>query len=188
MFRFCINIFLVASLFSISSFNKEDRVKWRSKDNYSSIYLESLNYLDNNNLEMYILSLNNIISSSKNNLLIMNSYYDLGQIYLSRYKDYYLAVDNFNYILNNSFSNTLKPLNLDIKDSLELKEKSLFMIAYIYFNHIGNLTLSLKFYTLFLDRYPNNELSSSVKYEIDLINKELKNFNKGIKNGINKWL
>ena len=108
----------------------------------------------------------------------MNSYYDLGQIYLSKYKDYYLAIENFNYILNNSFSNALKPLNLDIKNSIELKEKSLFMIGYIYHNHIGNLTLAQKFYTLFLDRYPNNELSSSVKYEIDIINRELQKFNK----------
>ena len=178
MFRLCINIFLVASLFSVSFFNKENRVKWKDKLNYNSLYLESISYLNNNNIELYVLSLNNIISSSKNNLLIMNSYYDLGQIYLSRYKDYYLAIENFNYILNNSFSNTLKPLNLDIKNSIELKEKSLFMIGYIYHNHIGNLTLAQKFYTLFLDRYPNNELSSSVKYEIDIINRELQKFNK----------
>ena len=178
MYRFCINMFLVASLLPISSFNNEDRVKWNNKVDYSSIYLESLSYLNNDNLELYVLSLNNIISSSKNNLLIMNSYYDLGQIYLSRYKDYYLAVKNFNYILNNSFLNTLKPQSLDIKDFLELKEKSLFMVGYIYHNHIGNLTLAHKYYTLFLDRYPNNELSSSVKYEIDIINKELQKFNK----------
>ena len=178
MFRFYINIFLVTSLFSVSFFNKENRVKWKDKFNYNSLYLESISYLNNDNIELYVLSLNNIISASKNNLLIMNSYYDLGQIYLSKYKDYYLAIENFNYILNNSFSNTLKPLNLDIKNSIELKEKSLFMIGYIYHNHIGNLTLAQKFYTLFLDRYPNNELSSSVKYEIDIINRELQKFNK----------
>ena len=178
MFKFCINMLLVASLFPVSSFSKEDRVKWKNKVDYNSIYLESLNHLNNNNLELYVLSLNNIISSSKNELLIMNSYYDLGQIYLSRYKDYYLAVKNFNYVLNNSFLKTLKPPSLDIKDSLELKEKSLFMIGYIYYNYIGNLTLAQKYYTLFLDRYPNNELLSSVKYEIDIINKELQKFNK----------
>ena len=186
MVRFFINMFLVICIFPTSSFDRGNRVEWKNKVNYSSMYLESISYLNDNNFELYVMSLNNIISNSKNELLIMNSYYDLGQIYLSTYKDYYLSVEKFDYILNNSFSNTLKPLNLDIKDSLELKEKSLFMIGYIYHNHLGNLSLAQEYYNLFLDKYPNNELSSSVKYEIDLINKELKNFNKGIKNGINK--
>ena len=69
-----------------------------------------------------------------------------------------------------------------MKPFLELKEKSLFMVGYIYHNHIGNLTQAQKYYTLFLNKYPNSDLVSSVSYELNIIIESIDNFNKQINN------
>ena len=52
------------------------------------------------------------------------------------------------------------------------------MLGYIYHNHIGNFTIAQNYYSTFLNKFPENELSTSVKYELDIINKEIKDFNK----------
>ena len=79
----------------------------------------------------------------------MNAHYDLGQIYLSRAFNYDLAVTHFEYIFNNIYSTygSVNP-DLGIKSLPELKEKSLFMLGYIYHNHIGNFTLAQNYYSV----------------------------------------
>ena len=51
-------------------------------------------------MDMLIKILIEITASSKNRGLILNSYYDLGQIYLSRSSDYDKSIEYFNFISN----------------------------------------------------------------------------------------
>ena len=146
---------------------------------YDSLYKQSMEYLENEDLENSLVLLDEIIAkqrdySDKDNALIMNAHYDLGQIYLSRAFNYDLAIIHFEYIFNNIYS-TYGSIDSDlgIKGLGELKEKSLFMLGYIYHNHIGNFTLAQNYYSVFLNKFPNSELCFSVEYELELINKEI---------------
>ena len=149
-----------------------------------SLYYKSLDYIKNEELEKSIMLLEKIISKTrsyndKDNVLIMNSHYDLGQIYLSRALNYEIAITHFEYIYNNVYTiYHSEESNSTMKSLLELKEKSLFMLGYVYHNHIGNFTVAQNYYTTFLNKFPNNELNSSVKYELELINQEILNFKK----------
>ena len=134
---FCSTFFLLIVLSSFSfSFNQNNYWNKVKKINYDSLYFKSLNLIEKDEISQSIKMLNQVISDSKNKSLILNAYYDLGQLYLSRSSDYEQSVEYFLLILNNTFSYRIKE-NSDIKSFLELKEKSLFMIGYIYHNHIG---------------------------------------------------
>jgi hypothetical protein len=63
-----------------------------------------------------------------------------------------------------------------MKSLSELKQNSLFMLGYVFHNHIGDYTLAQNYYSIFLNKFPNNELCSSVEYELELINIEITNF------------
>ena len=108
-----------------------------------------------------------------------NAYYNLGQLYLSRLSDYDLAIDNFNYVFNNIKSQYFNYSEKDkMKNLLDLKEKSLFMIGYTYHNHIGNLSKAKEFYDIFLTNYKDSDLYFSVEYEVEMINQEISDFRK----------
>ena len=78
--------------------------------------------------------LQNIIDNSKNKNLVLNSYYDLAQIYISRSTNFSKSIYYFEQILNQRFI-----VNVNTKTNLknidELREKSMFMIGYISHNH-----------------------------------------------------
>ena len=175
--------FFLSIIFGKSSFGFSPNNSWNKNNafDYDSLYYESIFLIENNEVSKSIKTLNTITSNSKDKALILNSYYDLGQIYLSRSSDYDKSIEYFQFILNNTFSYKLKS-NSQLRTFLELKEKSLFMIGYIYHNHIGNLTQAQTHYDLFLKKYPNSDLISSVSYELKIINEEISNFNKQIQN------
>ena len=175
--------FFLSIIFGKSSFGFSPNNSWNKNNtfDYDSLYYESIFLIENNEVSKSIKTLNAITSNSKDKALILNSYYDLGQIYLSRSSDYDKSIEYFQFILSNTFSYKLKS-NSKLRTFLELKEKSLFMIGYIYHNHIGNLTQAQKHYDLFLKKYPDSDLISSVSYELKIINEEISNFNKQIQN------
>tara|TARA_B110000014_G_scaffold149929_1_gene104577 strand:+ start:824 stop:1387 length:564 start_codon:yes stop_codon:yes gene_type:complete len=149
---------------------------------YDSLYKKSVSYIENEELEKSIILLDDIVSkqrqySNRDNCLIMNAHYDLGQIYLSRAMNYDLAINHFEYIFNN-IQSTYGSVDTfsGMKSLKELKEKSLFMLGYIYHNHVGNFSISQSYYSTFLATFPNSELCFSVEYELGLINKEILNF------------
>ena len=159
----------------IFAFNRTN--SWNSNDfNYDSLYSVSLNLINEDKIVEAIKNLNYVISNSRHKDLVLNSYYDLGQIYLSRSSDYSKALEYFLVILNTNFSYKTQSDSV-MRNFPELKEKTLFMIGYIYHNHIGNLTQAQKYYTLFLNKYSNSSLLSSVDYELTIINKAIENFN-----------
>ena len=147
---------------------------------YDSLYKKSLDYIKNEKIEKSLMLLNEIVLNqhiNRNDILIMNAHYDLGQIYLSRALNYNQAINHFEYIFNNVYSNYgSEKLVKGMKSLSELKEKSLFMLGYIYHNHIGNFTIAKSYYATFLNQFPNNELSFSVQYELELIENEIMNF------------
>ena len=147
---------------------------------YDSLYKKSLEYIKDENIEKSIMLLDEIVlnkNTNKNNLLIMNAHYDLGQIYLSRALNYDKAISHFEYIFNNVYSGyQSNQLIGNMKSLSELKEKSLFMLGYIYHNHIGNFTVAKNYYSTILNQFSDNELSFSVQYELELIENEIINF------------
>tara|TARA_B100001540_G_C15651937_1_gene571485 strand:+ start:211 stop:765 length:555 start_codon:yes stop_codon:yes gene_type:complete len=178
LYTFFLSIVLTKSSFG---FNQNNSWNKNNNFNYDSLYSESIALIEKDEVSKSIKILIEITASSKNRGLILNSYYDLGQIYLSRSSDYDKSIEYFNFIFNSSFSYKLKSES-QLRSFLELKEKSLFMIGYIYHNHIGNLTKAQKYYNLFLNNYPNSDLVSSVSYELEIINESINQFNQQIKN------
>jgi len=152
---------------------------------YDSIYKESVLLIKNDKVNEAILFLKEINNHYKYTLYHetnINAHYDLGQIYLSRIADYELANFHFDFIFKNLHSRPFKKNKLEnvdsyLKNSQELRLKSLFMLGYIYHNHLGNFTRAQKYYKLFLDQYKDTELTSSVMYELELINKAINDFN-----------
>lgn len=51
--------------------------------------------------------------------------------------------------------------------------KSLFMIGFICANHTNEFDKAKDYYTKFLEKYPEHELASSAKYEIDTLGKDI---------------
>ena len=178
MKKILIQSLFLCFLLSANSFGLNKNNSWNQNKivDYDSLYFESLSLIQKDNISESIKNLNEIIIESRNKALILNSYYDLAQIYLSRSSNYEQSIKYFQNILNNSFSYRLKS-NSNLKEFSELKEKSLFMIGYVYHNHIGNLSKAQYYYNLFLKSYDNSDLSNSVIYELDVINKSIQNFN-----------
>ena len=52
------------------------------------------------------------------------------------------------------------------------------MLGYVFHNHLGNFSLAQNYYNTFLSKFPNSDLSSSVEYELNMIDSAVKNFNK----------
>ena len=51
-----------------------------------------------------------------------------------------------------------------------MRKKSLFMIAYTYFNDLEMYTDSIEYYTIFKLEYPKDELITAVDFELEQIN------------------
>jgi len=175
--------FFLSIVLTKSSFGFNQNKSWNKNNNfnYDSLYSESIVLIEKNEVSKSIKTLIDITANSKNKGLVLNSYYDLAQIYLSRSSDYEKSIEYFYFIINNSFSYKLNSES-KLKSFLELKEKSLFMIGYIYHNHIGDLSKAQKYYNLFLNSYSNSDLISSVTYELKIINESINQFNEQIKN------
>ena len=171
-------IVLLCLLSGNSFFDYDKKATWNEIDviDYGPIFDKALLLLQEDNLRESVTLFEEIILKSNNKNIVMNSHYHLGQFYLSRSLDYESAIKQFNYILNSNFSYKLNSLNSNLFSIDELREKSLFMIGYIYNNHIGNLSKAKKYYDLFLINYHSSDLVFSVKYELDIINQDINTF------------
>jgi len=169
---FCINITLL-----FSSYNNKNIIS-----DYESIYKESLQLIQNDQISQSIVLLEDITDYYKNNAnqININAHYDLGNIYLSRLSNYELAAFHFEFIyksLKYNYSKTQKDTGIKLKSLYELKLKSLFMLGYIYHNHLGNFSKAQDYYNIFLKHYKDTDLASSVVYELKIIEEEIEKFN-----------
>ena len=94
--------------------------------------------------------------------------------------NYELAAFHFEFIyksLKYNYSKHEKDIGIKLKSLYELKLKSLFMLGYIYHNHLGNFSKAQDYYNIFLKHYKDTDLASSVTYELKIIEEEIKKFN-----------
>ena len=180
-----IKSFLLFFSFLVATYN-HGNIGNHNQFYYDSLYQESISHIKNDQLEQSIMLFLEIISKQRtyqkyDDILIMNSRYELGQIYLARLGDYDKAVIQFDHIFNNVYigyeSHIADTNHSTMKSLSELKQKSLFMLGYVYHNHIGNFTIAQNYYSTFLNKFPKHELCSSVEYELSLIKTSIKNFN-----------
>jgi len=92
-----------------------------------------------------------------NNKRINEIIFLLGEIYLNDIKDYNYAIEQFKKINKNS----------------SLYSKAIFMIGYIYANILNDEKSARIEYQDFLNRFPDHELSPSVKFEIEYLGKSI---------------
>jgi len=118
-----------------------------------SVALESKNY----NIAMNFL---NQIKVNTNDISIKaRTDYMVAEIFLNDFKDYSLAADLYADIIY------AYP-----KDIIEVK-KSLFTLAYIYANHLDYFSDAIYFYEKFKSNYPNDDLITSIDYELNNLSK-----------------
>lgn len=75
-------------------------------------------------------------------------------------EEYNLAIENYNYLLEN------------YPDGIKTPQAT-FMIGYIYANNIENFDQARKYYTLFIEKYPEHELARSAQYELETMGQDI---------------
>ena len=106
--------------------------------------------------ESNILLYDIIDSADSSDDLKFQSYFLLAQTFYDL-KNYKQAVKSYQNILSAPLENPIR-------------KKTLFMIAYIYYNDLDMYTHSMKYYNIFKEEYPNDELIAAVEYELEQIN------------------
>ena len=92
--------------------------------------------------------------------LKVETLFAIAQLYYDA-KSYSTSIDYFKKLLSE-------------EEEDQRRKKSLFMIAYIYNNHLDMYTDAINYYNQFLREYSNDELVPSVKYELEQINTIIK--------------
>ena len=94
----------------------------------------------------------------------LESNYTIAEIYLNDFRNYNISLEYFNQIVsfidNDESNKSLPKFN-------NLYKKSLFMSSYIYSNYLGMYSRGYDGYSLFIEKFPNDDLSSSVIYELE---------------------
>ena len=119
-----------------------------------------------------MLLLNNIIKKYQNNQISAKAEYMIAEIFLNDFKDYTMAVNYYQNIISNYPS-----------DFEEVK-KSIFTLAYIYANYLDYYTDAISLYKDFKNKYPDDDLITSIDYELNnllKIDKEIESLLKSSK-------
>ena len=146
---------IIIILFQMGCNSSLDENKWIEAN-------EFYNLKDYNNC---VVSLSSIIDNSKSNEYIVKSLFLLSEIYLNEFKEYYIAINYLDQILLN-YSND------------PLSKRALFTKAYVLSNYLELYSDAIFHYNDFLSKYPDDDLVSSVKYELN----ELSDYNDKIEN------
>ena len=80
--------------------------------------------------------------------------YQIGDIYLHDLKNFSKSIQEYRKVIRMFPGTSQEP-------------ESFFMIGYIYSNILNDLVSGEKVYKNFLKKFPNHELSSSVKFELN---------------------
>ncbi len=123
---------------------------------YKIIYESSLNLKKDKKLKESNMILDYLINFDKTprNIIIKSKFLRAQIFYDLSY--YVQAVNYFKLILKEDISS-------------DYRKKALFMTAYIYNNNLNMYTDAINYYKTFLNDYKNDELISSVEYELDQI-------------------
>ena len=127
-------------------------------------------YYQNKNFDDSVIILNKIINiQNASEDLKVKSLFLVSEIYLNEYKEYDISLSFLDQILN-------------YHKNHDLHKRALFTKAYINANYLDAYTDAIILYNLFLESYPNDELVSSVNYELEELNKFQEQINELIKN------
>ena len=154
----------IEDIYSNSSFvfsNTENFNALHNKNIYNNTNLileNAKEYIINKEYGQGIKILLDIIDSDAGNSIKAESKYIIAEIYLNDFKDYNYSSELLEEILS-EFSDT------------HIYKKALFTLAYVYANHLDYYTDAQTYYNLFLKTYPNDELVSSVEYELKTLKK-----------------
>ena len=123
---------------------------------YEILYENSLKLKNDKKLKESNMILDYLINFDKTpkNIVIKSKFLRAQIFYDLSY--YVQAVNYFKLILKEDISS-------------EYRKKALFMTAYIYNNNLNMYTDAINYYKTFLNDYKNDELISSVEYELDQI-------------------
>lgn len=127
-------------------------------------------YYQNKNFDDSVIILNKIINmGNASEDLKVKSLFLISEIYLNEYKEYDISLSFLDQILN-------------FHQGHSLHKRALFTKAYINANYLDAYTDAIILYNLFLESYPNDELVSSVNYELEELNKFQEQIDELIKN------
>tara|TARA_Y100001970_G_C14209833_1_gene846217 strand:- start:1922 stop:2386 length:465 start_codon:yes stop_codon:yes gene_type:complete len=135
-----------------------------SKVDLNEKWLRAVELRKESDLMSSITLLKEIISLDRLDSLSIKAQYQIADIYLNDVNDYDLAVVEFKKLLN-EYSDT------------EYSKKSLFMLGYISANYIQAYSDAINYYNTFLSKYPADDLSYSVQYEIDALSDIIEDLN-----------
>tara|TARA_Y100001958_G_C21122733_1_gene466327 strand:- start:301 stop:921 length:621 start_codon:yes stop_codon:yes gene_type:complete len=123
---------------------------------YETLYEKSLKLKNDKKLKESNMILDYLINFDKTpkNVIIKSKFLRAQIFYDLSY--YVQAVNYFKLILNEDVTS-------------DYRKKALFMTAYIYNNNLNMYTDAINYYKTFLNDYKNDELISSVEYELDQI-------------------
>ena len=157
------SIFLILTLFFISCSNDDIKP-------VNEVWSKAQEYYENKDYNNSLVLLHQIVENqSYDDNFKAKSLFLISEIYLNEYKEYNISISFLNKILDNYPNH-------------ELAKRSLFTIAYINANYIEAFTEAVNLYNQFIEKYPSDELVSSVKYELD----ELDKYNETINSLINR--
>ena len=131
-----------------------DKETNKEKEVINDNFYEALILAKEKNYSKAIKSLNIIIDQNKGKQTAAEAEYIIAEIYLNDFNDYSSAVIRYNQIINS------------YPKSFNVVKKSMFTLAYVYANSLDSYTDAIYFYELFKNEYPNDDLISSIDYEL----------------------
>ena len=113
--------------------------------------------------------LTDILDNKNNENLKPKALFLISEIYLNEYEEYDISISYLDLIIK------------EYKDH-DVAKRSLFTKAYIKANYIESYTEAIDLYNDFIKKYPQDDLISSIKYELN----ELKEYETKINQMINR--
>ena len=120
----------------------------------AELWNDAQKYRTEDKLKESIVSHRTIINKYPSDNFAAQAQFQIADIYLNDVKNFDFAVKEFQKVV-------------ELYPDHEVSKKSLFMIAYIFNNYLNAYSDAIVVYNLFRNKYPNDELIPSVKYELD---------------------
>ncbi len=111
-------------------------------------------------IELAIKDLHLLVEHFNTDLMASKSQYVIGDIYMNDIRDFEKAVEAY------------RKVTTDFENSAEVPHAR-FMIGYIYSNILSEYEKARLEYQSFLEKYPDHELSTSVKFELEWMGKDI---------------
>jgi len=153
MNRFASSVLILwAVLFFISSCGP--------KKTKEQLYAEALQYEREENFKEAIKTYQIIVDEYPQAKFADSVLFNIGQIYSNNLTDFESSIEAHKSLIK-KFPKS------------KIRAQSLFMIGYHYANNINDLEKAREYYQKFLETYPDNELSTSVQWELDHLGQDI---------------